>query len=117
MIKIGSSRFVVLSKNYAFKFPYPFRWERFLRGLLANMQENKFWILKSNKMCPIFLSIPGGFLNVMKRTFPITSEVLKQLKQEKFLWDEENNCKIPGEYKLDSFGFIDGRIVTIDYGN
>jgi hypothetical protein len=85
--------------------------------LLANIQEKKFWVLKSKKMCPILLSIPGGFLNIMPRTAPITKEMLKIIKQEKFLWDNQNNCKIPGEYKIDSFGTINNRVVIIDYGN
>jgi len=55
-------------------------------------------------------SMPGGWMLVMPRCKPITRE-------EFFALDEAEFDAIPVENKPDSFGWFDGRIVSIDYGS
>ena len=89
-----------------------------LYGLLANMQEREFSSItnigRTPFACPVIMSIPGGWLNVMPRCEPLSDDQ----------WDEvQSRCPgsflpIPVEYgKRDSFGVLDGRIVVVDYGS
>ncbi len=113
--KKGSTRLVILTKNYAFKFPSFYSWESFLRGLLWNMQESLFWTLQDSRLCPIIFSIKGGFLNVMQRAEELSREEFFEIDFESFV--KSPNLLIPVENKLDSFGKINGKIVAIDYGS
>ena len=110
-IKYGSSRTVILSKNYAFKLPYIGRWKNFLWGLIANMNEVSFNKMHDDRLAKIVFSLPAGFLVVMKRAEP-----LKEFNK-KFLTDFCcRGWKVPVEIKKDSFGYIDGKLNIIDYG-
>jgi hypothetical protein len=119
-IKKGATRCVLLIKGYAIKMPRLAEWRLFLNGLLGNMQETVWWTnLKDDKLCPILFSIPGGFLNIMPRVSPISEREYVDLQRFSYPWistaDEE--CNLPVEWKKDSFGWYQGRIVAIDYGS
>jgi hypothetical protein len=111
-LKYGTSRTVILTKNYAFKLPYIGRWTNFLWGLIANMNEVKFNTMKDDRLARVVFSLPAGFLVVMKRAEP-----LKEFNK-KFLTEFccSKQCKIPAEIKKDSFGYINGELKAIDYG-
>ncbi len=113
--KKGTTRLVILTKNYAFKFPSFYSWKFFLQGLLGNMQESLFWTLHDSKLCPVLFSIKGGFLNVMPRAQELSLEEFIAFDFESFV--QTPNFLIPVENKLDSFGKINGSIVAIDYGS
>ncbi len=110
-IRHGTTRTVLLIGRWAFKIPSFVEWRLFLLGLLANMQERKFTTLGDPLLCPVIFQVPGGFLCVMPRCTPLTrheySEHLVELK----------NWPLPVEHKLDSVGWLNGRIVAVDYGN
>lgn len=114
-IKYGTTRTVFLIKNYAIKIPNHVEWRLFLHGLLANMQEVKFSKTGWPELCPVIFSICGGFLIIMKRAKPLTREEFVSLNVEE--WKEKEDYIVPCENKLDNFGWVDGRIVTVDYGN
>lgn len=115
-IKKGTTRVVILTSKYAFKFPAIYSWRLFLHGLLANMQETDFWCqLKSYKLCPVLFSLPLGFLVVMPRATVFTNKNFEYFCYETFV--NELGWIIPVENKRDSFGFINGQIVAIDYGS
>ena len=114
-IKYGTTRTVFLFRNLAIKIPNHVEWRLFLHGLLANMQETKFSKTGWPELCPILFSIPGGFLNIMKRARPLTREEFFSLNVDE--WREKEDYIVPCENKLDNFGCLDGRIVTIDYGS
>lgn len=106
VITSGITRTVVLVGPWAFKFPRCSEWRLFLQGLLANMQEKRFSGAEGFEYCcPVRFAIPGGFLVVMPRARPLEDEAL-----------------IPtgdhiAERKLDSWGWLNGRVVAVDYGN
>lgn len=127
--KHGCTRFVFLTKNYAIKIPqFNYEWKHFLLGLLANMQEVSFSKIKDDRLCPIKFYIPGGWLLIMPKCEPISSEIFIDLDITRFWpnnkedYHPNNTCEraeynVPVEYKQDSFGFLNGKIVAIDYGS
>lgn len=116
MIKIGSTRIVFLTHRYAIKIPRFTEWRLFLHGLLANMQEVRFsraaWI---EKVCPVLFSLPGGWLNVMPRVKIMTADEYRMIDVDTIVVTPD--YVIPAERKPDSFGYYNGRIVAVDYGN
>lgn len=114
----GSTRTVILIGAYAVKIPgawaWPRRYRSFLQGLLANASEREFSRAGWEGLCPLTFSLPGGWLNVMRRARPITRE-------EWFAFDftsfaNRGDWILPAEEKMDSFGVLNGEIVAIDYG-
>lgn len=111
----GTHRTTLLIGRYAVKVPVFVEWRLFLFGLLANMQEARFSRANWPELCPVVFAVPGGFLNVMQRAEPITREEFWALVSTN--WKHRHNYVLPVEYKLDSFGKLDGRIVAVDYGS
>lgn len=112
----GVTREVLLVGRYAIKIPkLIYGWHKFLCGLLANMQEAQFSACGWPELCPVIFSIPGGWLVIMRRADPLTDEQWEAFDARKFV-DRHDRC-IPAETKRDSFGFLAGRIVALDYGN
>ena len=114
--KTGCTRIVFLTKKYAFKIPNFFdEWRLFLHGLLANMQERNFSKAGWPELCPVILSLPGGWLNVMPRVKLLSDKEYENFDVEKFCVKKDR--VIPVERKSVSFGWLNGKIVAIDYGN
>jgi len=115
-ISKGSSRCVILVGKLAFKFPYTYSWKTFLNGLLANMQEVEFSQIKDweEKLCPIKWYIPLGFLVIMPRVKVLEPHEMTREQLEDFC--QIGDFKIPAEIKESSFGWLEGRLVAIDYG-
>ena len=112
----GISRDVFLIGKYAFKFASPrYGYDKFLQGLLANMQETTFSKAGWPELCPVLVSVPGGFLNIMVRTRVMTDEEFDDFEFKGFI--ERDGYIVPVEAKSDSFGWLDGKVVAIDYGN
>lgn len=114
----GSTRCVVLVGRWAVKFPRlsgRFAWNRFLRGLLANMQERLFWETRWPELCPVVWSVAGGWLVVMRRATPMTPEEWETFDALK--WSQRDDYVVPVECKRDSFGWVDGNLVAVDYGS
>jgi len=118
-VKRGATRVVVLSGNYALKFPSLYSWRHFLAGLLANIQEYEFSTLKDDRMCPVVFRIWGGWLSVMPRCEKLTQDDFDKLNYKVYRPEHhtEGKCKVPVENKFDSFGWYNGKIVAIDYGS
>lgn len=119
---------VLLVGGYAIKMPtVVYGWRLFLCGLLANLQERSFSRLKDPRMCPVIFSLPGGFLNVMPRCIELTDDEFCSLVNIKDFWgyglidwpgnDYRYKAVIPVENKSNSFGWHNGKVVAIDYGN
>ena len=114
--KNGITREVILIGKYAIKIPkLIYGWSNFLLGLLANMQETSVWSCKSEKLCPVLFSVPGGWLIIMKRARPLTDDEWSDF--DPFSFRKEGDYEIPMELKQDSFGVLDDKIVAVDYGN
>lgn len=113
--RCGCTRLVILLWRWAIKFPNPrYEWRHFLQGLLANMQEVTFSKTKWVKLCPVLWSLPGGWILVMRRAQILTDEEFLSMPED---WRDEPEYSIPAEMKSDSFGWLNGRIVAVDYGS
>lgn len=127
MVKLGRTRIVFLTRRYAIKIPQLKKYNKFLLGLLSNMQEVKKGKSKDDRLCPIIFSIPLGLLLIMPRCKIISEDDFEILDLSNF-WPNEledyhpnNICEraylnAPVENKADSFGIYNNKIVAIDYG-
>ncbi|WP_376956426.1 hypothetical protein ABNQ39_00270 (plasmid) [Azospirillum sp. A26] len=113
--RAGATRLVLFIGGYVVKLPSPHSWRTFLWGLLGNMQERQFSRCGWDGLCPVIFALPGGFLNVMPRARPMTREEWFSFDPEQFT--NRQDYIIPAEHKMDSFGWLDGRVVAIDYGS
>ena len=107
MIVYGVTRWVLLTRNKAFKFPALYSWELFLQGLLANIQEYNWWNwTKDSRLCPVLFFMPLGIMVVMPRADKVTTLPRKKLYKG-----------LPLDYKAANFGRLGENIVLIDYGS
>ena len=106
----GCNRWVLLTRRRAFKFPAPTGWRNFLYGLLNNLNEAES--SRKEGACPVLWRLPGGLLNVMPRADELTDQEFSALNVSLFC--DRNGLVV--EYKRDSFGMLDGKIVAVDYG-
>lgn len=114
----GTTRAVLLVGGVAVKFPAMREWRLFLLGLLANMQERQFSRTGWPELCPVLFSLPGGWLVVMKRAQVLTeAEWLAISDAEMRDFTNKADYCLPVELKSDSFGWLDGNLVAVDYGN
>jgi hypothetical protein len=110
----GVMRHVLLIGHWAIKVPALWSWKLFLCGLLANMQERSFAATGWPELCPVVWSIPGGWLIVMRRARMMTDAEFSAFDAKAFCENEDRI--IPAELKSNSFGWLEGRVVAVDYG-
>lgn len=118
--RTGCTRIVFIFRKYVVKIPnFTYSWEHFLKGIIANIQENKTWKYNSGKfdtglsklLCPVLWCSFGGWILVMKRASILSEEeYLNANLAEHLLY-------FPGDDKKDNYGMINGMIVKIDYGS
>jgi len=111
----GATRLVIFVGGWVLKIPSIHSWKHFLWGLLGNMQERQFSKSDMEGLCPVIFSIPWGFLNVMPYARPFSDAEFLAFDFKSFT--EREDYIIPVEHKTDSFGWLNGRPVAIDYGS
>ena len=111
----GISRTVYLVGRYAVKTPCArYGWSKFLHGMLANLQERAFGRGRVEGFCPVLFADPLGLVVVMPRVRVLT----EPLSEEGFhAFVNRAEYINPAENKPDSFGYLNGALVAIDYGN
>lgn len=84
----------------------------FLRGILANIDENYWWkySLNKSKLCPVKYISPLGLFLIMKRAEPLTLDEYNNLNLDEFK-------NLPLDPKIINFGKINNNIVLIDYAD
>lgn len=116
----GISRTVFLVGRYAVKVPCGrYGYEKWLRGLLANRQEREWSRAKYPELCPVLFADPLGLVVIMPRCEILTRE-LTGLEYHAFFGpinEATRSYRVPTENKPDSFGYLNGRLVAVDYGN
>ena len=113
----GATRRVLLTKRYAFKVPTWVEWRLFLKGLLANMQECVWWTTRDRRLCPVVFSLPGGWLNVMKRAEVVDFEALCESQECGYWTGDPDLTWVTSDFKADNFGMLNGVLVCVDYGH
>lgn len=123
MLRFGSTRTVLLTKHYAFKFPTFNSWKLFLHGLLGNMQEKQFSTMRIPELAPVLFTLPLGLLVVMPRV-----DVKSFDDEDRFIYLDAFNEAIAKsehqeiltsivEQKIDSIGMLGGKVVAVDFGS
>lgn len=108
----GFNRTVILTKNWAIKLPTCRNWRDFLFGLLNNMNEAKLGSAGKPGLCPVAWASWGGFVVVMPRAEICQAEGFDWGAAHRFL----ETHLISAECKPDSFGYLNGELVCVDYG-
>jgi hypothetical protein len=111
----GVTRLVLLVGPWAIKAPRLNSWRQFLWGLLANLQEAEWSRTRWPQLCPVLWSIPGGLLLVMRRAHELTADEFAAFDVDAFRGSVPG-ATLPVENKRDSFGWLNGRVVAVDYG-
>jgi hypothetical protein len=112
--KQGQSRRVVVLPWIAVKFPRN-KW-----GARCNAYEAKLYQSttpwRRKLLCPVIWCAPKGILLVMRAATPLTEEELDRADGSKE-WKRVTNSNevLPFEDKATDFGWLDGRIVVMDY--
>ncbi len=110
----GSTRGVLLLGSIAIKVP---RLHAPLRGAWCNRKERRIHGEGHPALCPIICADPIGIFVVMRRVEPMSQEYFdSHVLDLMHLIDRPNRRDhLPVEMKASSFGWLDGRIVAIDY--
>lgn len=115
----GCSRHVFGIGQHVVKVPRVDLWDRFLRGLQGNMQEAAYGRARWPELCPVAAALPGGFVLVMRRARVCSSadfpEAQARSMCERAAASGRHVSSVV-ELKPDSWGWLDGRLVAIDYG-
>jgi hypothetical protein len=113
----GATRIVFLTRRWAIKVPNVLDgYKLFLCGLLANLQESRMWQnFPKPELCPVRFHLPLGLLVVMPRLDVLTDTEYANLDYESFR--DRGEYSLPVEDKPNSFGWMNGQPVVIDYGN
>lgn len=110
----GCTRFVILTKNHALKIPQiMYDWRMPLYGMLGNDREGRMSRLHDD-LCPVKLSLPFGLLNVQPRCRMLTYEEFEENLEEITRISKSFSIS---ERKHNSYGYLNGKIVVVDYGS
>ena len=108
----GCYRIVFMLKKIVIKVPnFLSGWMFFIFGINANLREYLHNRDNTNPfLCPIFFRDFLGFCIIMPRCEELTDEEFMTLDYKTF---QENG--VFAEYKANSFGHLNGKIVCFDY--
>lgn len=115
LIKKGITRWVLLTDNYAIKFPSPAYKLRFLvNGFLCNRDEIRKTRTGSVGICPVKYVLLFGIISVMCRC-----RVLNYGEIPLNILEKHPAIKIGSELKEDSFGYMPktNELVSVDYAD
>lgn len=132
----GATRTVLLTKRYAFKVPvcicfndagqlrsndrWP-TWWMFRNGFASNRRERRISRLSHPKLCPVLFADPFGFLAVMPRCEPAKGiDSWREHLSDRALCPVEylylRRQGLPVDNYRFNFGWLDGQLVSFDYG-
>jgi hypothetical protein len=101
---------------------YALKFARSRSGRAANGAERLEWQRatpeRREMICPLLWAAPSGLVNIMRRAIPLTREQqLTLLDNDGFPdWDyRPGGPSEPFEYKESDWGYLDGRLVALDY--
>ena len=115
----GVTRIVLEFNTFVIKIPNFLYWDHFLRGLLANIDERDTWKTSTLRiegdlsylLCPVLWTSWGGWILCMRK-----ADVNKHIEEDRFLnYSAWVNNGYGGD-KAENFGYLEGRLVKVDYG-
>lgn len=113
LITHGITRWVILTRRWAIKFPSPaYKFRFFINGFLCNRDEVRKTKSRAKGICPVALSLFFGFIIIMPRC--------RGLKDGEAAEQRNNHpaLKVGAECKEDSFGYNSvGELVAVDYAD
>jgi len=124
----GCTRVVFHLEGVVIKVPnYRYKWHHFLSGLLANMTERDTWkwaINPNNEsgkpelLCPVIWASWGGWILIMRRADVMAHEIemseIDPFPPNRYqTWVEAG---FDSDNKPDNFGYLNGKLVKVDYG-
>jgi hypothetical protein len=116
MISYGTTRVVLCLSAYAIKIA------KGKTGRRCNLFEADLWKRTSESrrlmLCPVLASMPLGVALVMKRAKPLSEEEKEHLIDVNGFpdWDYvPPDETAPFEYKASDWGWLEGRLVALDY--
>lgn len=117
----GVTRIVIELRRVVIKIPnFTTQWDHFIRGILANINENQTWKWnsgdyekgKSHLLCPVLWCSWGGWFLIMKKVDSLITD------ENIHLWDcQEHKIYFKGDDTVSNYGFLDGKLVKIDYAD
>jgi len=135
----GITRIVFVFKTFVVKVPnWHYSWHHFLKGILANIQENHAWKYnsgnlesgKSHLLCPVKWCSWGGWILIMERadmkrwenevrsmpSFKNNTDLFAIKAENARLYSKWVEAGFGGDDKVDNYGYYKDRLVKIDYG-
>lgn len=115
----GATRCVWLVGKYAIKTPRLCTWQNFLNGLLANMTELEFDCIAPELHAKVHYADRLGLLLIMQRadyTLPCCVNDFVRPSIDAF-FRECDARGLPCEHKYNDIGYINGKLVLIDFGS
>ena len=123
----GITRTVLLAGRWAVKVPslrprgagLPGMLWGFCRGVLANQSERTWWRHATDDMrphlCPVLHSWLGGIINVYPRCEPFLVDAVPAAPMLKHQNKPNTHQPPPGDTNPEKKGWLDGRVVLLDY--
>lgn len=131
IIKKGTTRIVIIFKTSVIKIPnFSYSWTNFITGVLANIRERDTWRWNMSRpeilelLAPVLWCSWGALILVMKkadvegyeqyiRSLPETD--LDYREQRLLDYKKWIDAGLGGDDKPDNYGYLEGRLVKIDY--
>jgi hypothetical protein len=111
----GTTRIVLEFKKVVVKIPdFTYQWSSFLKGIIANIEENEIWKYsslfetdKSHLLCPVKWCSFGGWILVMEK-----AEQLNYSESKKYNF-EEHLRYFKGDDSHQNYGILNGKLVKL----
>lgn len=115
----GATRIVFIFKKFVIKIPNVREYKLFLYGILSNLQEKTFSKMKREDLAHVYFCSPFGLFLIMQR-----AEVTSDMNERRFIRmiykkykDDDLRCFMIADCKPDNWGYINGNLVKVDYGD
>jgi hypothetical protein len=125
VVKRGATRIVFVFKKVVLKVPNTQGYELFLNGILANLQEKKFSRgCDRDDLAKVKSCDPLGLFLVMEKADTFDLYELQNMDFERFsdyleetYKDDDMKEFMLSDPKPSNWGYINGKLVKIDYGD
>jgi hypothetical protein len=119
--RLGATRLVFLFKNFVIKIPNLNEYKLFLNGILANLQEKVFSKMNRPDLAKVMFCGKLGLFLVMERAEEIDCKSInwnefKEQLEKNYKNDEMKEFML-SDPKPSNWGYINGKLVKVDYGD